>query len=105
METDCLLLCHLSLVPVFLEPRGIQRTEELGPRQMDRYRRGAVDGDVLGTGEGPLMVMSVMLSGQCRGVAWDVQGSEILGHHSPMMFNSWKVDSDLSKGWLMGMKG
>lgn len=51
------------------------------------------------------MVMSVMLSGQCRGVAWDAQGSEILGHHSPMMFNSWKVDSDLSKGWLMGAKG
>lgn len=46
VETNDLLLCHPSLVPAaFLEPRGVQRTEELGSRH--RW---------IGTGEGLLMV-------------------------------------------------
>lgn len=80
-------------MPAFLEPRGVQRTGELGSRH--RW---------IGTGKGPLMVMSIMLSGHCRGVAWDGQGNEILEHHSPMTVNSWKVIEPFPRGGIWELR-
>lgn len=50
------------------------------------------------------MVMSIMLSGHCRGVAWDGQGNEILEHHSPMMVNSWKVIEPFPRGGIWELR-